>query len=261
MLGCSSVGLHDQQPSTLHLIVICDNNDTFLRKGFEMNHFHINRIADTIAKRTALHVNKILFSGARAHSDTIRTFLKQFKCTSNDVILFQYSGHGVNRSWSGVYPAFLLPPYQHLLTVNELELSFALHKPRLMILLSDCCNVAADDNVIPAPTGKISENAVQREVLGTTMPSAQDYKQLFLKTSGIIKITAAQKGQVAYTHEYVGGILTTVFSDMLQNACATTGKDAGWERFTQEVVQNTEETALYFGKVQKPYFQILIRTE
>ncbi len=226
-----------------------------------MNLFHLSHLADSIAVHTGMTLNKMVFSGNRAHSDTIRLFLQNFKCTPNDVVLFQYSGHGINRNWTGDYPAFLLPPYEHLLSVEQIELYFAAKKPRLTILITDCCNHVVEEGFPQNRVGKLADGRTKNPELGARLPSPQNYKQLFLKSSGIVKITASQRGQVAYTHDSVGGILTTLFTDMLYQACQLKGTSTGWGNFIREVAQNTEETAFYFDKIQKPYFQIFIKSQ
>jgi hypothetical protein len=246
--------------ATLHVLLICNTEDPILKEGFKMNLYQINHQVDSIAKHTGLILNKLYITGNQFNTDSIRNVIKNLVCTPKDVIWFHYSGHGMNQNWAGKYPVFLIGHGTYELATYQIKTLLEAKKPRLILMMMDCCNYIADGRTLQESNGQLKSTLLKSASLGANPPTPQNYQQLFLKSEGIILLTAARQGQIAYTHESVGGILTTVFTDMLSDACRKKNiTPSNWETFIKEVVQNTQETAFYYNKIQNPQFEVLIK--
>jgi hypothetical protein len=254
MNGC----VNGQLPAPkLHLVIACASEDAVLGSGFYLNLQRVQQLGDSIAQHTGLIINKLYFTKQQFHADTIRKVLNNLTVGTSDVIWFHYSGHGIHQDWAGKYPVFLMPQGKQPLATCQVRDQLIAKKPRLLWLMTDCCNHFADGR---DATPQASFQLPKSTAFGTHSPSPQDYKQLFLKSKGVVTITASHSGQIAYTHEAVGGILTTMLTYMLPQACqkkATSG--TGWQLFLQEVSRNTQETALIYDKYQIPFFEVQLQ--
>lgn len=246
--------------ATLHVLLVCNTEDPILKDGFKMNLYQINHQVDSIAKYTGLILNKLYITESQVNTDSIRAVIKNLVCKPNDVIWFHYSGHGINQNWAGKYPVFLIGRGTDALATHQIKTLLEAKKPRLILMMMDCCNHITDGRTVKEGNGQLKATLQKSASLGANPPTPQNYQQLFLKSEGIILLTAARQGQIAYTHESVGGILTTIFTDMLRNACQKKGVvPSNWETFIQEVAQNTQETAFYYDKIQNPQFEVNIK--
>ncbi len=153
--------------------------------GTTMDDIRINAEVQDIAEVTRLELEKFYFKSSDAAD--IRRKVESLRCSSEDVILFYYSGHGGN-SGDG-WPTFSAQTKE-----TEIHNILKGKGARLTITLYDCCNggpTTQRPNVLPG-------------VLTA-------YTLLFLNSTGDIKACSSSDGKPSYGYPNIGGFFTASF--------------------------------------------------
>ncbi len=83
-----------------------------------------------------------------------------------------------------------------------------------------------------------------------------NYKQLFLETSGSIKIASSSVGEYAWGGRS-GGVFTNAFTNKLKNA-VTSENGIDWQDILDEAHDQTSMQTSNYQTVQHPYFEVVL---
>jgi len=132
--------------------------------------------------------------------------------SSNDVVVFVYSGHGFsyNDDPDHKYPQLDLRRtrgddiHSYTLNIADIYNKIKAKNARLNLVLSDCCNSEAGIN----RTLGINFALTQKSTIGWNWSSCAS---LFLNTKASIIVSAAKKGEAALCNSDIGGYFTYSF--------------------------------------------------
>lgn len=174
--------------ATLHAILVVDTNasgnvgDALQRDLDSMSH-----LVDSIERYTAMRVNKLVFSGNKATKAMAEQAIEKLSVEPDDVILFYFSGHGgrvrsTRTQWPDMYlqNAFALNLYD---VFNRLDSKGG----RLLLALSDSCNVTLNENSKESFTPFLS-----------LRNRSEGYRKLFLEKRGSIIASSSLIGEFSY---------------------------------------------------------------
>lgn len=220
------------QAASLRFILFCDTMDPSIGTIQDLN--RSTTWAQTIASNTALALHLQTLTGNYLTPAGARAMLNSLRPEDADVIYFVFSGHGANPGDSA-WPMFTFlsestdPP----LTFDEV-VSILQPKPhRMLVVISDCCNVAIDG------TGRAVPDMEPRAPSATTIAN---FKRLFLDFQGTIVATAASEGQYSLGDTTSGGIfLDTFVKDF--NELAGSTQNLSWEAVLARVAADTNKEA------------------
>lgn len=237
------------QAQTIHAILFCNTLDEKIGESCIVDHnISINEIS-VIAENIGYEIKYYDYYGEECSNENLRRTLSDLNCTSDDIVYFYYSGHGVHAaSDPGSLPQMCLKydsyEQEKFFPVKKVDEMLALKNPRLRLIMTDCCNNLAE---WVSFKGFLSEE----KTLTTTITKEEsvNYKKLFLNNKGSIIVTGSKRGQVSWCTS-AGGMFTLSFWETLYNV--GTGKvKPEWDTLLQTV---KEETLARTENKQEPYF-------
>lgn len=136
-----------------------------------------------------------VLSGRAVTRDNVLRWLRSQADTAPDTLVVYYTGHGATdpNPARGHFLAFTNGPP---LFRSEIVLELRRLRPRLAVLLTDCCSNLVNAAAAPA----------------APMPGDQVARSLFLRTRGYVSINAATTGESAWC-DMTGGFFTTALRD------------------------------------------------
>lgn len=141
-----------------------------------------------------LVIDAIVFlADAEASPESVRAALAKLRPESNDTVLFYYTGHGgIDDRGSH----FLMPGGK--LYRDEVRATLQHVKPRLAVMLTDCCNSRSDGLAIGV-----------RDVFRSPEVISPLCRSLLIEPSGLVDINSSAPGESAFfSEEHKGSIFT-----------------------------------------------------
>jgi hypothetical protein len=220
----------------LHVLLVVDV-DSNLRESVIRDMKNTKKALEAIV-RDATRLNIVKLDGdGDAALPPIQAALEKMKITPQDAVLFMYFGHG----------QFDVTANEHLFTTqsgyrfekkpveikrSDVVKSIQKYNPGLLVMLSDCCS-----SLKVVPTKREVKGIPEVETLSPSPIVPRRLAQsLFFKARGFVNITAAQKGEPAWSDQNGGfftGAMTKTMFLQVQN-------EMTWEAFFADVQRQTQ---------------------
>lgn len=230
-IGCISLtGM--VQAASLQFVVLCDTLDPSI--GTVQDLAQADAWAQTLASDTGLALHLQSLSGNVLTPAGARDLIRSLSPGSEDVIYFVYSGHGANPGDSQ-WPQFRFvtetsdPP----VTFDEVVSALKAKPHRLLIVLSDCCNVAMNSS--PPPAALLAPSGPSDQAL-------KNVQHLFLDFQGTVLAAAASVGQYSLGDSSEGGLFLNTFMDDL-NSLADRPSDLTWDEVLSATAADVTQQA------------------
>lgn len=184
--------------------------------------------------------------------DAVVETLNGLRPSSNDVVLFYYSGHGFRfDDQQSQYPAIDLTTSSYddvgagnYLLMSDIYEEICSKKARLNIVLSDCCNTKIG---IPTPSMRESGTLYSR---ANNNFSLSRLGQLFLQGRGNLLSTAASPGETSIC-DMMGGFFTVAFIRSLRKEIsATNSQDVSWNTVIDNTISSAKQRSSEVGNLQ-----------
>ena len=209
--------LSAQPQNTLAALLACDT-ESDLGNPIKKDLANIRILMREISRYTGIQVKTAELSDANLSIESVQKWVADVNESHPDVVLFYFSGHGY-RTASTLEPwpiLFFSKPDEDL---DSLTLWNNLKdlKPRLLIVLLDCCNrrsTFADLGLRQAAKNLVWETKRH-----------PGFKTLFLRTQGTILAIGAAPGEAAYALEN-GSLFTASLTQTMRSS--TTAKKTSW---------------------------------
>lgn len=225
-------------PVTMHFIMAAATKDETIGESVETD----LKLAEPEFKRFAnqlkINYKEHIIAGNNFSKDNILKAINSVNASPNDIIVFFYSGHGFRfDDDTDDYPNMFLTYSEYgiesnkdYLGVSQVYNMLTKKKARLTIVLSDCCN-----SYYGATRQEVESSALASR--GNNSYDLKKIKQLFLNSSGSIKVTAAKAGQYALCDAKGGFLLTSFLNNIHSQVSAVSDKKPSW----QQIVDNARE--------------------
>jgi hypothetical protein len=241
------------QGASLQFVVFCDTLDPTIGTIEDLN--RSTAWAETISSYTGLDLHLQSLSGEDLTPANARNLLEALNPAVDDVVYFVYSGHGANPG-NSQWPmfTFMADTCDAWLTFDEV-VSILQPKPqRMLIVVSDCCNVTLDSN---------GRNAPRVDPAGQSALTALNFRRLFVDVRGTVLATAASVGQYSLGDPSGGGLFLSTYMNNL-NSLADSEPSLTWERVlgtTANDVSSEVEFYVSMGELdgmetQQPHYVI-----
>jgi hypothetical protein len=141
-------------------------------------------------------------SGDDVRPDAILNYYKTVPSGPNDVLVFYYSGHGATIEGRG----HALTTSHGTLMRSTLRAAMEARRPRLCVVLSDCCSTLVKPRrVPPAPTAPAPAPPRVSPLL----------RCLFLQHRGVVDMTSSSFGESSWSDTDRGGVFTSALAAAL----------------------------------------------
>lgn len=192
-----------QEPSKLHALLICDTRDQEIGRSMQQNHYAVNATMETNVPASRLRLTAFPpLEGDDPRPLVASQVIERVrelkgKVSPQDAVVLFYSGHGFyntylhpdGRAWG---TCLSLSGGGPPLSLRTLRAELGNLKPRLSVLLIDCCNKTREIPVSPqAPAFAKPEEPEQ--------PVSPLFDQLFFQGSGGVILNSSKIGQYAFT--------------------------------------------------------------
>lgn len=230
----------------LHVIMVADTVSEDLAQSviLDMNKFRL--LMSNVAKYTDLNLHEVAFQGAETRLHRVVEAVNHLKVGADDVVVFYFSGHGVNKRWDSgnPWPDLYFPLDRRGLSHLHMANLLAKKRPRLVVAIADCCNGRIADISAMMPSIDL------RRGRKNTKRLSANYKKLFMETSGLLMISASIAGEPAKFNQN-GGIFTTAFVRYLEDEVAKQHSgEASWSHLLDSV-------AYAIGHIQHPQYEYM----
>ncbi len=250
-----SVGTNGQ---TLHFIASIDQVNDDIRQGCAKDYEEAFALFRAIAQDAGMRFNhqKLPFN-----QGSVESYLERFTCGPDDVVVFLYSGHAFRyeddneEEWPWPYLFYCNRAQSGADTENcevdmeEVQEDIKYSKPRMSIVLGDCCN---DVQNSPASNAMLSQYGSVAEDSDPNSTGTYAHLDLIRSFRGHIIASAAKPGQQAETNDSEGSYFFGAFRYNLLNALKSQ-QPTSWEN----ILANTRNTVMKMSNNQQtPMFRV-----
>lgn len=245
--------------ATMHVVLVGDTNDGKLGKAMKINIDKMYKEMKVAADKTDLDLHVVMDVGTSTNRKNVLNHIDQLEVKSDDVVVAYFSMHGyrTNNKVSHWPNLFFGQDYTGV-ELDYIVDTISKKNPRLLIAIADSCNNPLPDNAV----NTIKKRALPLEFVTLQQDEIekQNYRKLFLETSGVIIATGAIPGEFAWGINGVGTFLTMSLIDGLREAVKVEDY-ASWELI---LTQLDERVNLYMGSAsgttrQNPQFAIMAK--
>ncbi len=225
----------------LHSILIGDTADTGIGAFTDIR--NMKRQIQTIERMTGMTVREKNLSGKTFTIKDSLNALKKLNIGNDDVVIFYYSGHGYrteNKDPISPWPVLFFSWEEDGMSLDTAVDIIKSKNPRLTIIMADCCNSYLPETL--APLFKVGAKAVPD--LSTMV---DNYKKLFLKTSGLIIVASSEVGEYSYGNRIEGGLYTTAWLSSLRDE-VTSDEEPSWEHIFATSIKNIHKDIESYNK-------------
>ena len=217
----------------LRTIIFADNNDDRIGKGVQCNLEEIQEQIDIIASCIGMEdktAAPLIYEQFNCNPKHLRECIKNFKCGTDDIVLFFYFGHGGRSPQDrSEFPQMCLGTdfsKQNLwVPLEDVKNEIGKQHPRFLLVFGDLCN-SSDPGI--SPKYGVLNSASASEISAT---QKEAMKRLFLNCRGSVIASGSTKGEYSWyynVHPDGGGFFTTVFQVELEGYTSKTAS-ADWE--------------------------------
>lgn len=240
-----------QSRHSIHALVACDTTTENIRAATAADSSRVRKFIHSIAKEVRLNPIITSLEGEALTFNNLLQWLNSTSVSPEDIVFCYLTGHGKRMPIQKTpWPLFLFPknndtPIDGALLIDKVR---AL-RPKLAIILFECCNASARPQPGIKPVSKAA-SMVNRGLI-----------TLFRKSKGIIASCSAQPGQLSFSvlstdspYLTCGGIFTTCFC---ASVCEESDAgDTSWEKVFQKTASYCKRlSSNVTTTTQSPHYQ------
>lgn len=215
---------------TIHVILAADGTDTNIGNAVRADQANMSHLFQSNVP--AANLNLIALDPSTLTLEGMLQAVERLNVAPNDTVVFYYSGHGAFDA-NGGKQFFELSNNRGKLYRETLLAKMEEKKPRLAVLLSDCCN-----NVINTVPG-VREVGVTPQIRapGNFSPL---FENLFVFCSGVVDVTSSRPGEFSFTiNSKDGSIFTKALIDVANQSKAN--DSMYWQVFHDSLSRETNK--------------------
>ena len=237
----------------VHAIVFCNTDDANIGESCQSDQRKFVEELGIIEDALGCEVDWMnVYTGKECNKPRLEEAITSLNCSSNDIIFFYYSGHGVHAAADpvdGWLPQMCLNYESYdqdkFVPVTYVRDKLSSKPARLKIIITDCCNDDADWVTVKSIISSEGQFAKADNI------DVQKLKKLFYDSRGTVIATSSKRGQVSYGPK-TGGCFSTAFWDEIYRIEQGDG-NADWKSVLEQTKKRTLD---YTQNKQEPVFKI-----
>lgn len=245
MLLVCNVSYADIEGGTVHFIVFADTEDASIGNSCNqtLKYLQGNMLLKLRRYLDDKDVKSYIYEGnGNFTKSKLNEVVSTLNTSSNDIILFYYTGHGFNEG-NNDYPTLTLGRDGEDLSLRKKDLLDVYNvlrgkSHRLLVVVAEACNKQATGT-------SISDNSPLED-------DGNKFRMLFA-SSGDYMISSSKKGQASYAQTGSMGVFSRSFADaMAEMFSDNTSTSVSWPGLFQLVSQKTVDRASQLKITQNP---------
>lgn len=216
---------------TLHSLIVGATDDFKIGKGITRNLINMNKIIQDVVGVLDCEFEQEIFDHSKCTKANVTNWINNLDIDPEDVVFFFYSGHGGRAlNDTDIFPQMCMndPSNQALyLPVSHVEDMISKKKPRLAIIITECCN-SENPGIKIKPLFAMSTD----EYSSVKEYDAKALRDLFFNTKGIVKISSSKPKEYSWIYDstdaYGGGMFVNNFIDSFNDAVIYKKLPANW---------------------------------
>lgn len=234
-----SVSVKIAYTQTFHTIIMVNKEEPNRQTDRTQDFNQMSSFFTKIAQSLGYTHNMLRYSGQSFKATNAVQAIESLKAESNDIVVFYYSGHGVNwddDEWP--HMAFLDRQYGETTIYNKLKAHCA--NAKMILCISDCCNMDSEGS--------------RREKRTYSGFDPELTKKLFTDFDGhrSYEISASIRGQYSYSNLKSGALFGIAFREAVSSALTGNTK-ANWIYVLEKAKTLTLEMT---NNVQMPQYKM-----
>jgi hypothetical protein len=214
------------QAASLHAVLVGDTADIDIGASIVQDLNNMTTEINKISKTTNLKLDLQVIQGKETSVATLEKAINTIDVAEDDVVLMYFSMHGFRTPLkTSPWPNLYFSIENVGLDMDEVTRSILEKNPRLLIVLTDTCNTLVSESAFKL----MALNEVQGRNVDLKGTESENYKRLFLKTSGLIQASGCIPGQESWSNKNLGGFWTVSFLKSFKNVVQR-GPKANWEK-------------------------------
>lgn len=205
-----SLTFYPLEGSDLHCIIIADTQAAGIKSSVKGDLNNIRTQIKKISYYTGMEVKEKIFQGDEV-TDSLMTWINNYEVGSEDLVMLFFSGHGYRTEGKGdnFWPNLYLTPLRQGVDYADIFQSILEKNPRFFIAIADCCNNVINEKYAPP------EFMQARFFHLFNLDAVENYRRLFLYSSGFVIASSASPGQYAWGGKS-GGLFTVAFFNSIE---------------------------------------------
>jgi len=245
---------------TIHSLIVCADEDPKIGAALKKDKALWNRFIQEIPGILDCELSPTIWGDKDCTKENVRAWIRDLEVEPDDVVIFFYSGHG-GRALNDTDP---LPQMcmnnpslnSGYLPVSHVQRWISEKHPRLTIIVSECCNGAAQ-GVSVKPYYALDKGAYSK----ASTYDADAFKKLFMDCNGTVVMTSSKAGQLSWCNILHGSYFVVNLLNALDKSLKNNGLTADWESIFQyaKIATSQERFKDENGVrciIQEPYAQI-----
>lgn len=240
----------------LKALLIGDTNDRTIGESVSADIASYKKMMSDI--RDALAVKDVscdvdIYTGNNCSYEKLNAYLNDLRC-DGDVILVIYNGHGArSHEDNSKFPRMCLGSdyIQKWMKVSELMASLRAKNPRLVVVITDCCNSYFDRSL-----------GYNEKGFGifTSHGNGDGFRKLFLNYKGEVCLCGASPGEYGWALQQ-GGMLSLNMMQVMYMYDAK-GDAASWDNVMRDISDRTYDVSKRYynqrsiSKTQRPVYDV-----
>lgn len=231
----------NDKPVTMHFIMVAATKDKSIGESVVTDLKLAEPEFKNFAKLLKINYQEHIISDNDFSKKNIMNAINSVNPSSNDIVVFFYSGHGFRfDDDKDDYPNMFLTYSDEGITsnkdylgVSEVYNMLTKKKARLTIVLTDCCN-----SYYGATRKEIETSGLHAR--GRNSYDLKKLRKLFINSSGSLKVTAAKAGQFALCNTQGGYLLTSFLTNIHSAVSAVSDEEPSWQKIVDNARENVK---------------------
>ncbi len=221
------------------LLVIDTHGENAANLGLTHDRDNLRVAMEKVLKGQGLPYTLTVLQGNDATPQKVLNYYETLQTRATESLFFYYTGHGCFVPGKGQ----VLTTKHGSLERSQLREAMMKHKPKLAVILTDCCSSGTSETTPVAKEGQ----ALPKTAVQLPKGSGSVLRDLLFRHEGLVVISAAKIGDEGFAGKREGSYFTVALVKILQAPVNQFDKNHNglveWREFFPKLRQETQRTA------------------
>lgn len=218
---------------SFYAVLVADTRDPELGPSCQRDLAQMSAALKNVASRINFKYRETICSQEQFGRAEIENAVAGVQCSAQDIVVFYYTGHGVNVS-GGASRFPILRVNDQQMELESIHTLLKSKKPAFCFTFGDCCN-----NLLPGAPVVRKASPLFRGI--GVSKDGEILQKLFVDSSGDLLLSSARKGERATANPEAGSFYSENWVQALSSA-RSNNANISWESLLQDAENRLQET-------------------